>query len=87
MSEKANSSGADTSSAAEAFQQKLSDGLMGLFELVISNRRGYYAQHPENIPTRESVGAIIDSYSTKNAVISGGFNLVPGPWGACWPSS
>jgi uncharacterized protein (DUF697 family) len=81
MSEKAHTSGAETKSAAEAFQQKLSDGLMGLFELVISSRRGYYAQHPESIPTRESVGAIIDSYSTKNAVISGGFNLVPGPWG------
>lgn len=81
MSEKTHTSGAETKSAAEAFQQKLSDGLMGLFELVISSRRGYYAQHPESIPTRESVGAIIDSYSTKNAVISGGFNLVPGPWG------
>ena len=81
MSETSRSSGAETKSAAEAFQQKLSDGLMGLFELVISNRRGYYAQHPENMPTRESVGAIVDSYSTRNAVISGGFNLVPGPWG------
>ena len=81
MPEKTDASGAETNSAAEAFQQKLSDGLTGLFELVISNRRGYYAQHPENIPTRESVGAVIDSYSTKNAVITGGFNLVPGPWG------
>jgi uncharacterized tellurite resistance protein B-like protein len=72
---------AETKSASEAFQQKLSDGLMGLFELVISNRRGYYVQHPENIPTIESIGSIVDSYSTKNAVISGGFNLVPGPWG------
>jgi uncharacterized protein (DUF697 family) len=81
MSEKARTSGAETKSAAEVFQQKLSDGLMGLFELVISSRRGFYAQHPESMPTRESVGAIIDSYSTKNAVISGGFNLVPGPWG------
>jgi hypothetical protein len=81
MSDKARSSGADTESAAEAFQQKLSDGLMGLFELVVSNRRGYYAHHPESIPTRQSVGAIIDSCATKNAARSGGFNLVPGPWG------
>lgn len=81
MSDQARSSAADTTSAAEAFQQKLSDGLMGLFEHVISKRRGYYAQHPDRIPTRESVGAIVDSWSTKNAAISAGFNLVPGPWG------
>lgn len=81
MPEKAPSSATDTKSASEAFQQKLSDGLMGLFELVISNRRGYYALHPDKIPTRESVGSLVDSYSVTNAAISGGFNLVPGPWG------
>jgi uncharacterized tellurite resistance protein B-like protein len=81
MAEKAPSSATDTKSASEAFQQKLSDGLMGLFELVISNRRGYYALHPDKIPTRESVGSLVDSYSATNAAISGGFNLVPGPWG------
>lgn len=81
MSEKARSSGADAKSAADAFQQKLSGAMLGLFDVVISNRRGFYAQHPENIPTRESARAIIDSYSTKNAVMSGGFNLVPDPWG------
>ncbi len=74
-------SGADKKSAADAFQEKLSVSLLGLFESVISNRRGYYTKHPERIPTKESVGAIIDSYSSKNAVISGGLNLIPGPWG------
>lgn len=81
MAQKERSATSETKSASEAFQQKLSDGLLSLFELVISNRKGYYAQHPENIPTINSIGAIIDSYSTKNAVVSGGFNLVPGPWG------
>ncbi|WP_094584424.1 TerB family tellurite resistance protein [Synechococcus sp. BO 8801] len=81
MAEKAPSSATDTKSASEAFQQKLSDGFMGLFELVISNRRGYYALHPDKIPTPESVGSLINSSSATNAAISGGFNLAPGPWG------
>lgn len=68
-------------SAAEAFQQKIADGLLEMFDLVISSRRGYYAQAPEKKPSRESIGSIVDSYSRTNAAISGGFNLVPGPWG------
>jgi uncharacterized tellurite resistance protein B-like protein len=72
---------ADTKSAAEAFQQKLSDALMSLFEIVLTNRRGYYAKHPEKIPFPHAFDAIIDKYSIENAAISGGFNLVPGPWG------
>lgn len=71
----------DIKSAAATFQQKLSEGLMELFDIVISSRKAYFAEHPENVPNRQSVEVLIDSYSTKNAVISGGFNLVPGPWG------
>lgn len=66
---------------ATTFQGKLAEKMMGVFELVVSDRSGHFAKHPDNIPDKKSVPSIINSYSITNAAISGGASLVPGPWG------
>jgi len=62
-------------------QNKLAEKMMGVFELVVSDRSGHFAKHPDKIPDKESAPSIINSYSLKNTAISGGASLVPGPWG------
>jgi len=62
-------------------QNKLAEKMMGVFELVVSDRSGHFAKHPDKIPDKKSVSSIINSYSVTNAAISGGASLVPGPWG------
>ena len=62
-------------------QSKLTEKMMGVFELVISDRSGHFAKHPNEIPDEKSVPSIIKSYSLMNSTISGGASLVPGPWG------
>lgn len=62
-------------------QNKLAEKMMGVFELVVSDRSGHFAKHPDEIPDKKSVPSIINSYSLTNAAISGGASLVPGPWG------
>lgn len=64
-----------------AMQSKLAEGLMGVFELVIADRKDHFAKHPDRIPDRKSAPSIISSYCTANAAISGGASLIPGPWG------
>lgn len=62
-------------------QSKLAEKMIGVFDLVISDRSSHFAKHPDKIPDRKSVPSIIRSYSVMNAAISGGVGLVPGPWG------
>lgn len=62
-------------------QNKLAEKMMGVFELVVSDRSGHFAKNPDKIPDKKSVPSIINSYSVTNAAISGGASLVPGPWG------
>jgi len=62
-------------------QNKLEEKLMGVFELVISDRSGHFAKHPDEIPDKKSIQPIINAYSKNNAAISLGASLVPGPWG------
>jgi len=66
---------------ANTLQNKLAEKMMGVFELVVSDRSGHFANHPDKIPDKKSVPSIINSYSITNAAISGGASLVPGPWG------
>ncbi len=72
---------AESKEVANALQSKLTEKMMGLFELVVSDRSGHFAQHPDEVPDKKSVPSIINSYSISNAAISGGASLVPGPWG------
>lgn len=66
---------------AKVLQSKLAENMMGVFELVVSDRSNHYAKHPDKIPDIKSVPSKINSYSVTNAAISGGASLVPGPWG------
>lgn len=65
----------------EGLQAQLADKMMGLFDLVISDRSKHYDKNPEKISDKNSVPVIIKSYSIANAAISGGVSLIPGPWG------
>lgn len=71
----------DGSGVANTLQSKLAENIMGMFELVVSDRSGYYAKNPDKTPNVQSAPSIIKSYSRTNAAISGGASLVPGPWG------
>ena len=71
----------ESKEVANILQSKLAEKMMGVFELVVSDRSGHFAKHPDQIPDQKSVQSIINSYSITNAAISGGASLVPGPWG------
>jgi uncharacterized protein (DUF697 family) len=60
---------------------QLAEKMIGLFDLVVSDRSKYYREQPDKVPNPASVQSIINSYSVINAAISGGASLVPGPWG------
>ena len=71
----------ESNEVENTLQNKLAEKMMGVFELVVSDRSGHFAKHPDKIPDKKSVPSIINSYSITNAAISGGASLVPGPWG------
>jgi len=71
----------DVKDVANTIQLKLAERLMGVFDLVISDRSGYFAKNPDKIPDKKSAQSIIKAYSVTNAAISGGVSLIPGPWG------
>ena len=73
--------GGQSKEVANTIQSKLAEKMMGVFELVVSDRSGHFAKHPDQIPDKKSVPSIINSYSLTNAAISGGASLLPGPWG------
>lgn len=60
-------------------QAQLTDKMLGLFDSVASERAKYYRNH--TIPQQRDVSAIIAQYAHKNAMISGGATLIPGPLG------
>lgn len=71
----------ESKEVANTLQSKLAEKMIGVFELVVSDRSGHFAKHPDKIPDKKSVPSIINSYSVTNAAISGGAGLMPGPWG------
>lgn len=71
----------ESKEVANTLQSKLAEKMMGVFDLVVSDRSGHFDKHPDQIPDKKSVASIINSYSITNAAISGGASLVPGPWG------
>ena len=42
-------------------QNKLAEKMMGVFELVVSDRSGHFAKNPDKIPDKKSVSSIINS--------------------------
>jgi hypothetical protein len=71
----------ESKEVANSLQSKLAEKIMGVFELVVSDRSGHFAKHPDKIPDKKSAPSIITSYSITNAAITGSVSLVPGPWG------
>lgn len=66
---------------AQKLQMQLAEKIIGLFDLVVSDRSKYYRDNPDKVPNPASVPAIISSYSNVNMIASGGISLIPGPWG------
>jgi hypothetical protein len=66
---------------AQKLQLQLAERMMGTFDWVLSDRRTYYSEHPDKVPSPSAIPVIINSYATMNMAISGGINLIPGPWG------
>lgn len=71
----------ESKEVANNLQSILAEKIMGVFELVVFDRSGHFAKHPDQIPDLKSVPSIINTYCLANAAISGGVSLVPGPWG------
>lgn len=65
--------------SGDTIQEKLSQGLADAVEKVSNERETYYKNHSN--PSKNEISQIIQSYGNKNAVISGGAGLIPGPWG------
>ena len=65
--------------SGDTIQEKLSQGLADTVEKVSNERETYYKNHSN--PSKNEISQIIQSYGNKNAVISGGAGLIPGPWG------
>jgi len=58
---------------------KISEGITKLVGRVITEREEYYKN---NLPLSiESLDGMVSSFANKNALISGGAGLIPGPWG------
>ncbi|MCB5266661.1 MAG: TerB family tellurite resistance protein [Candidatus Cloacimonetes bacterium] len=64
---------------AEIIQEKLSQGISDAIEKVSNEREEYYKNHAN--PNISEIANIVQSCSNKNAAISGGAGMIPGPWG------
>lgn len=61
--------------------ERLSSGLVTVFEGGAEGRRQYYLDHPTERPNAGDIDRIIAYYANLNAVVSGGLSLIHGPWG------
>ena len=79
FSQKNNSQDNNSEDKSIEVSNKISNGISELIDQVVTERKNYYENNPA--PTLESLNGIISSCANKNAVISGGVGLIPGPWG------
>lgn len=63
----------------ETIKEKISEGISSAVDKVANEREMHYQTH--DIPDKNEISKIIQNYSYKNGVISGGAGLIPGPWG------
>lgn len=70
-----------TSSPDATLHSGLSGKLFGAFDSGVDARRKHYEAHPDQAPTAAAIDSIISSCANTNALIAGGFSLIPGPWG------
>ena len=62
-----------------AVESKITEGINSALTSVINDREGYYEKKP--LPSVSDVKGLISNCSYKNAAISGGVGLIPGPYG------
>lgn len=60
-------------------QNKINDGILSAVMSVKEDREKYYLNNPA--PMQRDVNDIVSNYGYKNALISGGTGLIPGPLG------
>jgi uncharacterized tellurite resistance protein B-like protein len=65
--------------SVEIIQEKLSQGISDAIEKVSNEREEHYRNYSN--PSKDEISKIIQSCGNKNAVISGGAGMIPGPWG------
>lgn len=63
----------------ETIKSKISEGILLAVNKVSEEREHYYNKN--NVPSIDSIDNIISDYSNKNALISGGASIIPGPLG------
>lgn len=64
---------------SETMSDKISNSILESVNSIAKSRENDYATNP--LPSKDSIDAIIQSYSYKNAAISGGAGIIPGPFG------
>lgn len=79
--QKSDKTPSESAEVGKGLQAQLAEKMMGLFDLVVSDRGNYFSKNPDKVPDKKSAPSIINSYSVTNAAISGGVSLIPGPWG------
>ncbi len=60
---------------------KIAGALEGAFDSVSLTRRAHFEANPTKRPQAADIERIISSYANTNALIAGGANMIPGPWG------
>ena len=63
----------------ETIKSKISEGILSAVNKVSEERENYYKKN--NVPSIDSIDNIISDYGNKNALISGGASIIPGPLG------
>jgi len=71
----------DDSASYQAMQDKLAVAIKDEFGNTISRRETYYKTSHDKRPSYDSIDLMIKNCALKNAAISGGSSLIPGPWG------
>lgn len=66
---------------AQRLQDELSEKIQAAVNDVITSRNQHYRENPSELPDASQIQTLIDKCAMKNAAISGGASLMPGPWG------
>lgn len=62
-------------------QEKISQGILDSVSKVKKEKDAHYLANPAQLPDKNSIDLMVERCSNKNALISGGASLIPGPWG------
>jgi uncharacterized tellurite resistance protein B-like protein len=72
---------ADTKAASAEIEDGLTSKLVSVFDSGVHARKKYYDDNPNKLPSAADIDSIISACANTNALISGGFSLIPGPLG------